>query len=826
MVQQSPTHSGEGTEWIGVHAQDPEQLELFEQMVDKHLPWIPIHRVRKNRSLCWTHYLCQDGTIKVLKCKHCGGLIAHIGKDRSSTSRFRSHLKHHHRIDPNSDYYMGPCLLPTAVRAPAQGGNNNSNSNRHNNNNNSNASLSAAAVTETAAASASASLSSPSSFSSDSSVSAPSRRPVHSGRPFKVENPGRERRTVLRTELLLGIMTASQDLRQRFFDNDVVKELLARLSDFDTLDLPAAISHTAQDIDDIICRTIVCNDRHMAQRFVVNGSMPMHAVKLQISERMHTLSQMTFFAVSYRHWVVPDISAWGLTFCDPLEFRQYCIVADVAAGGDGAAAGMEQLRARYPGLGRYLVSYMEPQPQPQGGPPAGRATGGGGSAGNVCAVTELHRCFSQIFGEDVARGAHVTEGGSCAGGGLGGSSAGASGNVAGSAAADTIMSLQHIRLTNPLLLQIQDFSNNSKNEWQTSISKFDLANYSTLTESITSLLKLRPLLDILDPQPFTPGNYLDMVHFTDVVQSFNRAFQFFTCAPQQTWQFTLLAVVALDENLSQTLEEVGSVAKFSNHLENCVSSISRFKRRLLANDWYVLASFLVPTTLFDDQLLEVLFDSDSLPTIVGRAVEMIYQLSKDYFDLVVASPYVDSAVGDSAATEAKQRASIITSPEELAVVIRDVIRDDIYAYLNIVNDVVPMAFQAHCSSLGITKSVDGSESAVYKRNDTPLSSLDTFLDIHVPIARRFHLEKWNALGQSIRFVLKVLNSQPGSTISSANSFLADYKPISGDDMLVEVLKVKSLDLQFNTTKIDFDHDNLSLVCKYASRPDVAIDHTT
>ncbi|AGO10923.1 AaceriAFR587Cp [[Ashbya] aceris (nom. inval.)] len=742
-----PGAGRERAEWIGMQAQDPEQAAHFGRLIDRHLPWIPIHRVRKNRSLCWTHYLCQDGTLKVLKCKHCGGLIAHVGKDRSSTSRFRSHLKHHHRIDPNSDYYTGASLLPVAAPGGAEEG----------------------------------------------------------GRP------ARERRTVLRTELLLGIITAAQDLRADFFENSVVKELLARLSAFETLDLPAAIAQTARDIDDIVARTVRFNERHEGARFEARPGTPAYALKLEVAERVHALSQVTFFALSFRRWAASGIWTWFLNFYDPNEGRQYSLVVDagVSAGATGEPPEEHSVQLQYPGLGRYVVSYMA----------AGEEAP---DSWNPCIVAELQRSFALLFGEPLGP------------------------------PPDVVMSVGHVELSNPLLRQVLDFSQSSQDVWRSSLSKFDLTNYSTVTETITSLLKLRPLLDILEPIPFTPANYLDMVHFTNVSQGFNRAFQFFTSAPDQTWIFSLLTVMALSEHLAQTLEEMGSRSMFSNHLEDCVSSISKLRRRLMGRDLYILASFLVPTTLFDDQLLATVFGTESLPKIINSVVDMVYHILKDYFDAPVmpadtenteldTSAYRSAVSVDSDAEEvatscgasisalagdsrlgaengkSQAGATLTGISTELEEVIKDVIRGDLYAYLNVVNDVVPSWFQVHCSTMGISKSTDEEDRGQYKRNDTPLSPLDVFLDIHVPVAKRFHSEKWNALRPVIRFLLKYMNSQPSATMNSAASFMATYRPIAEDSMLREVLKVKSMDRQFDSTKVDFDHDSLPLVCKYASK---------
>ncbi|AMD18527.1 HBL375Wp [Eremothecium sinecaudum] len=762
MVQAS-THS-DGLEWIGIHSQDRGQTEHFESLVDKHRPWIPIHRLRKNRSLCWTHYLCQDASLKVLKCKHCGGLLVHIGKDRSSTSRFRSHLKHHHRIDPNSDYYMGTSLLPMSATGAKRIAEKPQRANKVSLNNSNNY-IGVNGIQP---------------MTSQTNQLAFENQTPASGDVVlhKAQKPPKARRTVLRTDLLLGIMTASQDLRHDFFENDVVKELLGRLSDFDSLDLPAAITHTAQDIDDIITRTVVLNKQHLSGNLLVKRGQSINSLKLVLTERIHALSQLSFFSISYRHWHKPKISTWFLNFYDPLDARQYSFLVDACMNKPPLRAGIEIARpvvSRYAGIERYVVSNMAPN---------SHLNIKDGEEWNICAASELYRCFLKLFGEsnstfDVS---------------------------------DTLMSLEHITVTNPLISQIKDFSRNSRNEWQASISQLDPVNYSTLTESITSLLKLRPLLDMLDPPPFSSNNYLEMVHFTDVAQGFNRVLQFFTRAPQQIWQFTLLAVIALDEQLSQTLEEVVPGSKFGNHVENCVSATSRFKRRLLGQEHYVLASFLVPTTLFDDGLLKTLFETDSLNTVVDIVVNMIYVLLADYLDVKISD--------EAEATYNENSIGVIRTQEEFANIAKDVIRDDIYAYLQLVDEVVPAAFQARCSKLGITKSSNSAgdgQYATYMRNDTFLAPLDTFLEIHVPVARRFYLEKWNTLGPVMRFVLKMLNSQPASTITSTTSFLASYKPICDDDMVGNVLKVKCLESQFYSTKIDFDHDSLPLICKFASK---------
>ncbi|CCD27097.1 Vid22p NDAI_0J02050 [Naumovozyma dairenensis CBS 421] len=93
-----------------------------EMVHDGEHTWVPFHLVSKLKSFTWTHFLAIDENMVKLKCKHCGSVLTKPtnGKEKSSTKKFRNHLRNKDRIDPTVSFYAekGAASLPPKVRKP------------------------------------------------------------------------------------------------------------------------------------------------------------------------------------------------------------------------------------------------------------------------------------------------------------------------------------------------------------------------------------------------------------------------------------------------------------------------------------------------------------------------------------------------------------------------------------------------------------------------------------------------------------------------------------------------------------------------------------
>lgn len=784
--------------------------------------WVPVHHRKKNRSLCWTHYLCKDAQLETVKCKHCGAIItSDKSKNKSSTSRFRSHLRIKHKIDPNSDYYAGTTLLPPTSTRP---------------------------------------VGRPKGSTLVSNTSLNSRvisRPSTSALGSLHVGPARE--SNIDTKDLISIICASQDLPLSFFDNASVRLLLQRAFNNTTIDpelVKESIIKNSKNIEHMVKRTVLrnCNDLPVEIHITAHNTITREQIKEQLRLKISELSNVMFFSLTQHTWKRSHgspISTVSLQFYDSIKKKQKQILITVKRLGENNVVSLRReildIFTRFPGLDQSLLSFTTPRSNFQqlllnDEHPFFKHRNFHG-----CIVTMLKTAILPLFGHFDANVGH--------------SSLNTQSHLSDdyrsvdeNTQLDNIMSLENIEITNPLFDKIDRFKQElNADPWKLDkfhtlckelldngdleVITFDTTRYSTAVESLKRFLQLRSVIESMEEhivnQKFTNIDYQAMDFMLETLKSYDRMVLYFS-SNIPNFQYMLFSVLTLEKHLKNKIYLMGSHGVLTRSFSKVVNNITDHKRTMMADDMNIIGLFFVPSVLFERDILELIFNTQSLTEIVEMIVKGIYSLLEKHLRLHVGqsqevgfmdhsntshsdNSFAQLSLGRSALRDLGivHDNSAVENTEELEALIKEMIREDMYSYLSTATAVIPASYRAFCTQTGFSK-VDGHYERDGPNGKIQLNYIEELLDIHFPVCNTFWDEftKSNA-GYFVKTVMKILRSESASSIHSLQAFLRNYKSQVDTDILEDVIRVKVFDEQFSSGRVEFDKDTLPTACQFA-----------
>lgn len=656
--------------------------------------WLPIHYFKRSRSLCWTHYLAKDSSLSSVKCRHCHLILEISPKEQSSTSRFRSHIKHHHRINPDSDYYLGKDHLPM-IKGSFSG---------HTN------------------------------FSDENLLSS-----------FKMRNKKIVRNTEVDNDLLLAVIVASNDLNPRkFIENESVKLLLSRLSlSLPDIDVVISIEKLSSRIDEIILRTLQLNeDLSSCREFKLNPILKICDIKVMILDRLNTLSQLYFFSLTEKSYA--KFQVCNLNFFDSIGNLGHSLLLGYnnnVVYNDGSK---QNIYKKYPKLDQYTYSVTKSEEN--------------------CMVTIVSKCLIKLIGEAITSDININT----------------------THFLDKIIILSKIKITNQLLIDIMKCD-----------VGFDMSLYSNILPSIKKIVRSHHYM-----KSFSRCDLIGLVQLSQILSEFNKLLYFLT-SKGNSWQFGLLSLISLEQDMEFLTKEFNYS---SENWSECRFLIQEYIQTISINPLSKLGIFLTPTSFLDQLLLNQVFGSKDL---ISEITDITLNYLKKYIHpiLLPCEPNITSPN--------------IESIDDFFNILKNIIIIELKKYVKYIEPHMKSSIKYFCEQNNyklvqgdiIKRGSNGSEHLVNK--------IDLLVDIYYEIYIQFiqNIEIIDKQGPVLRFLYKVIRAQFSSTVTLSQAFLFQY--ISDDkcasELVENILKIKTLDSEFNLTKIDFDHDNLQTICKYATK---------
>lgn len=672
----------------GITEIDPET----EIVVDGNKRWIPIHLLRKNRAVVWTHFLGLNKALLEAKCKHCGEVIKKSDNPvmKSSIKKFQAHLRKKHKINPNESFYK---KTPFPARRSHRQDQHSHHEQRQGQGDD-DAHLSRPSFRPERSVSdfnnfmgtslinfvnSNSIITNPSTITTQNHMNNGDITSITENQAARMSN---ERLLSFSTNQLLSIIIASENLPLSFVENSSVKLLLSRVPGSYNPDpkiIHDSINRISNAIDEMITRTVFRNNADMSliisnTNFSQQNSDPTSQSDEEVRNNqnveliqklglfLNEMSKINFFSFSHCIWN-KNTSLLSLQFYDEISSTMKILPLLTSRSKDESDTTSVSLRTQLntvfrtiPGLYKTVLSATLPRSKITDMLNVDDFFLGTNDLNpknfyHNCIVTILTDAITPLFGSienevDDLMNASTINSEPVQENSL-------PNDYFNASPLDTLIDLSHVNIEGSIFHKINLFYEELfSNSWQLDRFKtlcgehlndpeiklipFDKFKYSSAEECLERFIDLRPVIELNEPRlnsgRFTEVDFQIMSYMLETLQSINRLILYFASGTSGNFIYVLFAILHVERHLASTISNV-QFQRLIKPFQAVLANIREVKQVLLTDDMNLLAMFLCPAVLFEREILEYAFKSISLSDIVDIVSTTVFDLLKRFIDV-------------------------------------------------------------------------------------------------------------------------------------------------------------------------------------------------